>query len=268
MESNSFFSLQRFFLLMRNDLLLNYKKYLLTIVGALIVGYVILYFQMPTKEHSMDFSDKRYLPIFMTFIFALGAFVGMSFPALNSKSTTISYLLMPSSSFEKFLSQFLIRIVAGTALFLAIFWIDAYLARETALLVLRKFENIPQIDSFSYHTLINNFGNNGDVIARNVVIFLFLSIGIYLFSVRIYFRKVAMIKSALSLSFSIFLIIILLYIFSSIFYPETKGMDFHLNEYKVYLKYSNFDIWLFTMFSLPWLFFLPLGYFKLKEKQV
>jgi hypothetical protein len=37
MESTRFFSLSRFALLMRNDFLLNYKKYLFTIAGAFIL---------------------------------------------------------------------------------------------------------------------------------------------------------------------------------------------------------------------------------------
>lgn len=267
MESNCFFSFRRFYLLLRNDMLLNYKKYLFTILGALIVGYIILYVQMPTREYQGDYEAFRYPVVFSICLIGLGAFIGMSFPALSSKTSTINYLLMPSSTFEKFLSQFLIRIVVGTALFFVIFWVDAHLARATALISLNKLENAPHIKLFEFADLFFSIKAEQPLIAGAMVTFC-VSVGVFLFSVRMFFKKMAMVKTAIALAVLVFSVVIIVVMFSHIFYPGTDGMDFRIDTYKLYKEYDNRDIWIFAMFYFSWLFFLPLGYFKLKEKEV
>lgn len=268
MESTRFFSLSRFTLLMRNDFLLNYKKYLLTIAGAFILGYIILLIQMPMRDISPDFTDKQYVPLFTICLFGLGAFIGMSFPAFNSKTDTITYLLMPSSTFEKFMSQFLIRIVAGTILFFLIFWIDAHLARTTALFVLRKFEHIPQIASFEFAIIYRSIYMNNNVLMMFGTIFILVSTGVYIFSVRIFFNKMPVVKIVISIVSLVFITAMFMILLSHIFYPETIGMQLSIPEHKVVANHSNVEIWLCSLFYCSWLFFLPLGYFKLKEKQL
>jgi hypothetical protein len=266
MKSNGFFSFSRFYLLLRNDMLLNYKKYIFTIVGAIILGYIILYIQMPTRQYQSNFGEINYTITFTTCLIGLGAFIGLSFPALSSKTTTMNYLLMPSSSFEKFASQFLIRVIIGTFMFFIIFWLDAYLARATALISLSKIEHAPQIKVFEFSYLFTSTKNEPPITAA--IVAFFVSAGIFLFSVRIFFKKLAMIKTGIALAALIVSVAILVVAFSHIFYPGTDGMDFEITTYKIYKTYDNRDIWLFSMFYFSWIFFLPLGYFKLKEKQV
>lgn len=265
MNSNSFFSFSRFLHLMQNDFLLNYKKYLFTVVGALIVGYIILYMQMPTREFSPDFNVWNYSQIFLMCLLGLGAFIGMSFPAFSSKTSSMSYLLLPSSNFEKFMSQFLIRIVFGTGLFFIIFWIDARLARTTALAVLSQFEHIPTIKPFEFS---NIFYNIDPLIERAALICCMVSIGTYIYSVRLFFKKLALVKTVISMTVAVVFIILLFIALSHVFYPGNYGWEVKLNTYEIYKHYGNWDIWIFSIFLLSWIFFLPLGYFKLKEKQV
>jgi len=268
MESTRFFSLSRFALLMHNDILLNYKKYLLTIAGAFILGYIILFIQMPIREIDSNFKATQYIPIFTVCLFGLGAFIGMSFPALNSKTDTITYLLMPASAFEKFMSQFLIRIVAGTILFFLIFWIDAHLAKTTALFVLRKFEHIPQIASFEFAIIYRSIYMNNNSLMMFGIIFMLVSTGIYIFSVRMFFKKMPVVKIVISIVSLFIIAFLLMVLLSHIFYPETVGMRLTIPERKVVLNHSNVEIWLCSIFYCSWLFFLALGYFKLKEKQL
>ncbi len=268
MKSNSFFSFRRLYLLTRNDILLNYKKYLLTIVGAFIVGSIIIYLQMPTREYSNHFDIWNYTMTFMICLVGLGAFIGISFPAFSSKTSTMSYLLLPSSTLEKFLSQFLIRIVISTGLFFLIFWIDAYFAREAATLVLQKYGNTFEIEPFDYSNLFYNLTGERYLFVRIVITMTFISIGFFLYSIRIYFNRLALVKTAISLVTFLSLGVLLFAIFSHIFYPETKGMDFKLNIHQVFKQVTNIEFWLFTMFCLSILILIPLGYFKLKEKQL
>jgi len=268
MESTRFFSLSRFILLMRNDFLLNYKKYLFTIAGAFILGYIILLTQMPTRDTAPDFIERQYVPLFIICMFGLGAFIGMSFPAFNSKTDTITYLLMPSSTFEKFASQFLIRIVAGTILFFMVFWIDAHLAKATALFVLRKFEHTPQIASFEFAIIFRSIYMNNNILMMFGTIFMFVSTGVYIFSVRIFFNKMPVVKIVISIVSLVFITAMFMILLSHIFYPETMGMQLSIPEYIVIENHSNTEIWLCSLFYCSWLFFLPLGYFKFKEKQL
>jgi len=268
MESTRFFSLSRFILLMHNDILLNYKKYLLTIAGAFILGYIFLLLQMPMRDISPDFNAQQYVSIFTLCLFGLGAFIGMSFPAFNSKADTITYLLMPSSAFEKFMSQFLIRIVAGTVLFFLIFWIDAHLARATALFALRKFEHAPQIASFEFAIIYRSIYMNNNILMMFGTIFMLVSTGVYIFSARIFFKKMPVVKIVISIVSLVFITAMFMILLSHIFYPETIGMRLTIPEHKVVTNHSNVEIWLCSLFYWSWLFFLPLGYFKLKEKQL
>ena len=265
MNSNSFFSFSRFLHLMQNDFLLNYKKYLFTIAGALIVGYIILYMQMPTREYSPDFNVWNYGQTFLMCLRGLGAVIGMSFPAFSSKTSSMSYLLLPSSNFEKFMSQFVIRIVLGTGLFFIIFWIDARLARATALEVLSQFEHMPTIKPFEFS---NIFYNIDPLFERVVLIACMVSIGTYLYSVRLFFKKLALVKTVISMTVAVVFMILLFVALSHVFYPGDYGWDVQLNTYNIYKRYGNMDIWVYSIFLLSWIFFLPLGYFKLKEKQV
>ena len=139
MKTNQFFSFQRFCLLLRSDLLINYKRYSLIIVGAFIMGFVVLYGNMPKlvygEIHNWDiFGSNKYIPIFLASLLALGVLVGSSFPDLGSKVRTANYLLIPSSTFEKLCSQIFIRFICGGGIFLVLFWIDAQLARSISVM--------------------------------------------------------------------------------------------------------------------------------------
>jgi len=291
MKTNQFFSFSRFYKLLKNDLLINYKQYLFTVIGAFIVGFVILYSSMPhihfNDEYFSIFGASKYKSIFILSLFGLGAFVGLAFPNLSSKVKISSYLLMPTSIFEKFLSQFLIRIMAGLAIFLLIFWIDAHLARFVSLSQMTDYqthqhyaEGYKIIEKFDFkmlvygHTEHNQTGTNVTRIIYNTpfeswtISLVFLSLGFYLFSVRLFFQKLGLVKTVISAVVLFFIGAVLMVGFSHLFYPETKGFDMKLQTYELSSKVNNFGFWIFVMACISILFLLPLGYFKLKEKQV
>ena len=147
MKSNTFFSFSRFYLLLRNDILINYKKYLFMVLGAFVVGYIVLYWQMPKVDSIYpDFKADNYTPIF----------------------------------FKRFA---LVKTIISLVALSAIFWC-------------------------------------------------------------------------------------IMVVFSHLFYPEIIGFTVYFNSYYLTTDITNFLIWICSISFLSWLFFLPLGYFKLKEKQV
>jgi hypothetical protein len=268
MNKNSFFSFSRFGLLLRNDFMLNYKKYLLTIAGAFLAGILIIYINMPSGKYGYDFHPGRYGDIFVIFLIGLGAFIGLGFPAFSNKASTHSYLLMPCSTFEKFASQFLIRIIIGTALIFLIFYVDAIIVRSAALHSLSQYNNPAKIPVFHFSDLFFSYNNININIVKYTSICLFITLGLYIFSVRLYYKRLAMIKTALTLAATAALIALLCIVMSHLFYPETKGMDIIVNDYQVFQNISNMDVYMYTLFCVPIIFFLPLGYFKLKEKHL
>ncbi|ADQ79922.1 hypothetical protein Palpr_1783 [Paludibacter propionicigenes WB4] len=282
MNSNKFFSVSRFYLLLRNDLLINYKKYLLTIVGGFILGFIFMRMYMPSYIYSSTtykFDASRYRDLFSMCLVGLGAFVGSGFSELSSKIKTSNYLLMPASTFEKFLCQFVLRVLAGTVIFLAIFWIDVHLARIAALRHIEYSngqlagpEKYSFIEKFHYSMFLikNNYPivKNWRLFEGIGMILIIFSSGMFLFSVKIFFRKLGLIKTGIALVAAIFLIVFLMVGVSYLFYPETKGFNVANIGYFLSNGYINEEIFLYSIAYLAPLFLLPLGYFKLKEKQL
>ena len=283
MNSNKFFSVSRFYQLLRNDILLNHKKYLLTIVGAFIMGFIFIRMQMPnymyTDTTSFKYNSSSYMSLFIMCLVGLGAFVGSGFSELSSKIKTSNYLLMPASTFEKFLSQFVLRALAGSVIFLVIFWIDAHLARIAALRHMEYSngqlagpEKYSYIEKFHYSMLLIKSRypvvTNWRLFEGIGVILIIFSSGMFLFSVKIFFRKLGLIKTGIALVAAIFLIVFLMVSVSYLFYPETKGFNVANIGYFLSNGYINEEIFLYSIAYLAPLFLLPLGYFKLKEKQL
>ena len=267
---------------MRNDLLINYKKYLLTIAGGFILGFIFIYMYMPSQMYSdanYKLDGSRYRYFFAIYLVGLGAFVGSAFSELSSKIKISNYLLIPGSTFEKYLCQFVIRAVVGTAIFLFIFWVDTHIARIAVLSHLKNNlgqlagpEKYNYIEKFRYSMLLVKsnyptitYWRSFDGIGVVLVIF---SIGMFLFSVKIFFRKLGLIKTGISLVAALYLLMVSMICFSYLFYPETKGFNTADINYLLSNGYNNNDIFLYSIGYLAPLFLLPLGYFKLKEKEL
>jgi len=264
METNQFFSLKRFYLLLRNDLLINYKTYLFTLIGACIVGYLVFFTSMPKHEIGRDFGKNEYFTSLIFYLLGLGVFVGLSFPEMNNKIKASKYLLIPSSIFEKFLAQFVLRIIGGFILITLLFWSDAYLARWTILSIYKFIEpsNI-KLPQFSF------FYQGSDTYLKVALTFCIFSLATYLFSIRLFFKKNALVKTLISFGLLAYLIVCFHVILSHIFYPETVGFDVNLKNYDLpFLHINNVEFWMSSIMILSGFFLLFLGYFKLKEKQV
>jgi len=264
METNQFFSLKRFYQLLRNDVLINYKTYLLTFIGAFFLGFAIFYMDMPKHNVGYVYNHINYMRIVIISLFGLGVFVGLSFPEMSNKIRATNYLLLPASTFEKYLVQFLIRFIGGIILFILIIWLDTHLARWTILNFYKELDPLT-IQKLTFQNMIN--GEKTHIMLA--MIFAILSLGSYLFSVRLFFKKNALVKTVISFGIVVYILFCLTVMFSHLFYPETNGFNVNLKEYELTnLHVRNVEFWLYSIMYLSGLFLLPLGYFKLKEKQV
>ncbi len=260
-----YFSASRFAKLLKNDILLNYKNYLLTFVVALVVMYALLLFNMVNELRIFD--TNEYLTNFIICLVGLGAYVGSAFPAFNSSKTTRTYLLTPGTTLEKYILQIFLRIIVGVIVFMFSFWAMSYLARFTAL----HFESVKAsgvfIDTFSFSKFVEDLQYHNDLNYQLLLFFVAFIIGIFLFVMRLCFTRFAILKSVILGVFLLFILLTTLVALSHIFFPmETKGFDVATSLYNT----NTFGIGNFIRASviIMCVFMLPFGYFKLKEKQV
>lgn len=264
---NTFFNVKRFGLLMRHDMLLNRNKYLLMMLILALAMYTMLVYYM--NQNFANYSASipyqgfagTYQQVFVLFMIGLGIFVGTSFSDLSNKVKRTSYLLVPASNFEKFLYPFLLRGVIGTVLYFLIFWVVAQLARYTA-------QSIPTIHATGLKILPFEFSmifQGNEFKDCLFIVLAFLSLGTYLYSIPLFFRKMALTKTIVSLFAVAFVYTVVLVLLTHLFYPNILGFEVHCDDYMVTKHNSNWDFLVYYFASISWIFLLLIGYFKLKE---
>jgi hypothetical protein len=222
------------------------------------------------------FSIRTYFNFFIISLLALGVYIGTAFPSFSERTTAGSFLLFPASNFEKLLSQFLLYIIAGMGILVALFWIDAHLVRlslsHLESVRVGKFIIIP----FSYSSLINCINTIFGYEARDIgikfisfFIMIIISVAGFLFTTRLFFRRFALAKSIFCAVLLIFSLPCLLVVCSHLFLPgETQGFIIQFPSYKSLWGLYNYELLLYGLLVIICIFFLPLAYFKLKEKQL
>lgn len=125
--SNNLFSWTRLQLLFRQHFIHN-SQFLLLSTGAYIgVIFIVLSIVQAANElHPHEL--QSFQAFFMAFVTVFGIlYVGHAFPAFRSKESTISYLMIPASVFEKFIFEFLSRIGLILITLPLLFWITFHL---------------------------------------------------------------------------------------------------------------------------------------------
>lgn len=125
--SNNIFSGKRFQLLLKQHFIHN-GQFLLLSSGA----YVGVIFIVLSLAQIGNYLQPHGLEIFqgslIGFVTVFGIlYVGHSFTAFRSKESTISYLMLPASALEKFLFEFVSRIVIILLTLPLLFWITFHL---------------------------------------------------------------------------------------------------------------------------------------------
>ncbi|MFA9193913.1 hypothetical protein AAGV33_05800 [Flavobacterium sp. FBOR7N2.3] len=272
MPFNNHFNLKRFVRLFQQDLLINRTKYLLSLLGLVLITYLLSYWFLNAAKDSMIKYENsiynNYMICFVFFMMAVGIVVGTAFPDLTDKIKTANYLLSPASTFEKFLAQFLLRMGFFIPIALGIFWIAIRLAKAS-LIPGDSGLDPSLIPYFEFRFLITrNIDKMWSIPEILIMIFGFFSYGAYLFAGATYFKRYALIKTVVVSGIAFGSCILFSMLLSHIFYPQETN-DFEV-KFKDFLVLDNvhsgeFFILLLSLFS--WLFFLPITYFKLKEKE-
>lgn len=264
MKQNNYFSLKRFVSLLRNDWLIHQKTYLFTVLGLVIALYGLSYFLMYTTRH---FTNNQYTGLFMFYLMGIGAITGTGFPALKDQIKRSNYLLTPGSVLEKFMVQFFIRMVIFIPLSLFIFWMGVHLAKATLVAYPPQgYDPALAVVNFHYSELFNDVPTLRD---KFMIVISFFSVASLLFAGSAFFNRFALAKTLIVLGIIFAAVLLTFVLFSHIFYPGvTRGFNIELQSYKIWDNMYNIQLFLYLLGGLSWLFFLPLAYFKLKEKEV
>lgn len=269
------FNLKRFANYLQFDLLLNGKKYLL-FIGALsvflfIYGFYLIqnqsdFYKEIDNSYAYYFDLSTYQKSFtIAFLLIIVLVVGSSFPELRKTNSSQCFLLLPASIIEKYLVQFIIRIVLPPLLFIVMYWLTFKLATSFYYSI-DSWEYIVSIPNFTLFDVFPNDEENWTIFLIFTSIF---SLATILFAGTTYFKKNALIKTILLFSCFFFLTITFNVLLSHMFFPySNNGFDAKLIERKLDNGFVNIEIFISTIIILSNFFFLPIAYFKLKEKQV
>jgi hypothetical protein len=269
---NQFFSLRRFGRFVAYDLKTNYKQYFIAAMILFAAAFVITYLEI--DEYDIKGQDNLFYEYFNSFIICFVGFVvfaGLSFPAFSSKKNTISYLMLPASVFEKYSAEFILRIICGGILFLLIFWLSANCAAEAKCLFY-NFENhtnysvsnlsfIKLIKNIFYIKIHHDFYNWRRITSNDLSAKIFCAtIIIFVFSVRLFFKRFALVKTVAA---GIGIVLILIWAIST-FATDFMDKYFLQNDLQGVVFFDYISI-LFTILCIT---LLLTGYYKLKEKKI
>ena len=264
MSIQKYFSLKRFINYFKYDLRLNAKTYLFFSVGIAIALFLANFFVL--NQTRSIFKLRDYQPLFfVTFALCSVIAIGTSFPALRNKKEASHFFLLPVSTFEKFLLQFLIRIVAFITFFFLLFWLEFKFT--AAIYQSIEWKKTITIESFDLFAPFADLTRTLDLLA---VLFGMFSIASFLFMGAAYFKKYALFKSILSFGVLIGIFLLTMVTCSHIFFPEKLRSFFsiELPDYKMYENLYNIQLFFYIIIMAASLFFLPTAYFKLKEKEI
>jgi hypothetical protein len=271
MQFNNYFNFGRFARLFRQNLLINKTKYLLTIIGLGLITYLMSYWFLDSGKDFLiqneNYIANRYAICFVFYMIAVAVVIGTAFPDLADKIKASHYLLSPGSTFEKLMVQFMLRIGLFVPIALGVFWITIRLAKAS--LTPGESGLDPSIiPYFDFRFLITNYNNEiWHVWQICFFIFGFFSYGTFLFAGTTYFRRYALIKSVIVSAVVLGISILFSMLLSNIFYSQNRFFDIKLEEFHVTEHLDSFKLFALLLSLLSWMFFLAIGYFKLKEKE-
>ena len=263
METNNSFSVQRFFLLCKQSLIINKKIISISLAGFVGILFIALILFQSASQFS-HWENNNYQGTFLSLFFTLGIIIsGHAFPAFRTKEKSMTYLMLPVSASEKFTFEFLVRIVLFILVLPSLFWVVANL--EGA--IVHHF--VPELTNYKYSFIdkgwtVNSLGEfwiwKYFAITQGVL-FVFISA----FTGASYFAKSPLLKtmSAVSILFAGFALFTFLLV---------KGMNleaFHPARNRAFFISDEHNAMVFMALGVAVinLCLLVIAYFRLKEKE-
>lgn len=267
MQTNNIFSFQRFLLLCKQSLIINKKMIgiaLIGFIGTLFIALVLFQF---ASNHINDWNIDSYILLFFFIFFILGIiYTSLSFPAFRSKERSMVFLMLPSSSSEKFVFELVTRLVVFILLTPLLFWAVANLEGAIMHYYVPTFEHY----KFSFQEAYYNSNIADHSKSEGWLKFAFAQGGLFVFIFSFagasHFSKSPLVKAVFTFS-------ILVAGYSLFAYLLFKGLN--LREYnpvnnRVLFVSNKEELTIFLALALTMinLSFLAIAFFRLKEKEV
>jgi hypothetical protein len=150
-------------------------------------------------------------------------------------------------------------------LFIFIFWLDFRFASITyQLFIIKNNIHIPNFGLLDFlPTKIRLFTD------YLFLIFTIFSFACYLLASASHFKKNVLLKTIILFGVFGFITFLVNVVLSHLFLPnEVTGFEVKVFKRNLDNKYTNIQICIYAIGIFSWLFFIPLSYLKLKEKQV
>jgi hypothetical protein len=260
MQTNNQFAIQRFVLLSKQSFIINKKMIGISLVGFVGILFItLLFFQ--SANHFVRWDNKSYMVTFISLFFPLGIiFSGLSFPAFRSKEKSMSYLMLPASASEKYIFEFLMRVVLYIILMPLLFWIVANFEG----VVVHSF--VPDLVNYKFsfsglnHTHIDNEGWISYAAAQG-----FLFIFIACFTGASHFAKSPLMKTM----FTVSMIAIGYGLFTFLLLKGLNLESFHVESKRIFFIKDKHDglVFLAILETVINLSLLAIAWFRLKEKE-
>lgn len=176
MNTNGYFSFSRLGLVMKRDLMENWKTNLYRLLGPYAGFLLVMWFSSMNMTNFSEFSDIVSVAFFSVLFFGGSFTASYVLETMNTQQKRTSYLMLPATSFEKFLARFLYVTIG----FVVLSTVALLLAEVTRFLLLPLFD-LPETFKQStlprvWQTIMNvrTFDFNGSGVMESVVGWLFL----------------------------------------------------------------------------------------------
>lgn len=259
MKTNQLFSLKRFWTYTVSSVTLHHRQ-LLLMTGAVSAG--LLLFLSFLMFINRNWNEHQWIPVLIFVVPIAGLlYVGSAFPALRSPEKATGFLMIPASSFEKFLYEFIERIV----FFCILFPILLYLVGNLAFVMTETIKHAMAIpfdaESLSYRQFFDKMlpEEGKKLLALGALSALSLA-----FAGAVVFRKLPLIKTIIfvcAVFFAFAGYMVLIFDRMNLHHPWLEPLFRNLGQEKMFTLFGV----LLGVFILT---ILSYAYFKLKEKEV
>lgn len=271
---NNTFDIKRFALLMKRDIMQDWKKYTLQVAALLGIMLafplyytyteydMMTYAVMPNVDNILNELNQAYV-MMGTFLFIIVflLYVSAMMTPISNKRKRIDYLMLPCSSLEKYLSRFLIHIVGFIIAFFICLFIADIIRIGVFSLAYPEF-GVKALD-LGILTTDKMFAQSGIFIALCTV---FTSVVAFFSLGSTVWQKHVAIKNVVTLTVIILLTACFIYLITDILTPKGKewGENFGIINISNQMGYM-LTIILFGALSI---FFWVLAYFRFKETEI
>ncbi len=251
---NQIFNPTRFFKYVQYNYLINKRGYLYGIAGFCCAMLLILILLL---SMSNNWRDHNWVAFYTASLGIFGIIVfGKSFTELRSKESAINYMILPASTFEKFifelLSKLLIILITYGVLFPFI--------TDLSVIIARFIKPNHTITFFSFAGTFNNPRH-----ITEMFIFLFILVFCVAFAGSTAFRKRPILMTIIFTGLISLSVIGYLYILSEKL-ELNRGIEYTIRT--LLLKNDNYYTVLKIGMACTSIVSLTYAYFKIKEKEV